>query len=572
MTENDDAAELEALAANPRTDWDVLHWIAENHPELRPTIAANPGTYQELVDALGQLGDPAIDAAIAMRHRGRDVSSAAAATNPLAGMYDTYTQGIPAYQDEGYEDYYQESEPGYSDQDYSVQDDAAQHDAAQDYAAQDYAADEYAAQPPHYGPDEYGISEDEAPAHDAQAHASPAHAAGPSADHGPEDPTPTDEHQATHARPEDATPASEHEAAEPEPQDEPDPAVLSPAADPAVYGEPADAAPASSDGEDAYPESEPYGTPEGTAPAGAAAAARPEEDEQKEQQRASLLLVGAAIAAVVGIGLVMVLLISLLGGEDETPPVAEPTTSPTQEPTEQETEPAQEEPTEEEEPAEEDSVDEEALAEARAAVAELPDATTCETSEDAGTVAEFIAAGAAAEDFPGGDDADLLEETFSSLQSECSATHAAGVFEAARSGDQAPENGAEALTAVGTDWVNRYMPAGDAEQMSSFEIHDGNIQCEFDDGLRCTVYDHNYAAPEGCEDGTTYRMQVDGGGAEVDCDNPVEEADREALAEESSATDGFLVCLNTSNRISCYNSVDGSGFELSETGHYSLNY
>ena len=97
MTDNNDAADLEAMASNPHSDWDVLHWIAENHPELRPAVAANPGTYQELVDALATLGDPDVDAAVSARHRGRDVSSETAATNPLAGMYDTASGLIPAY-------------------------------------------------------------------------------------------------------------------------------------------------------------------------------------------------------------------------------------------------------------------------------------------------------------------------------------------------------------------------------------------------------------------------------------------------------------------------------------------
>ncbi|WP_258934938.1 hypothetical protein [Nesterenkonia pannonica] len=99
----DDAAELEALASHPDTDWDVLHWIAENYPELRPAVAANPGTYQELIDALASLGDPEIDSAIAMRGRS-GINSGRAATDPLAGMFDT-SRRLPAYTEPGYQDY-----------------------------------------------------------------------------------------------------------------------------------------------------------------------------------------------------------------------------------------------------------------------------------------------------------------------------------------------------------------------------------------------------------------------------------------------------------------------------------
>ncbi|GAA1136592.1 hypothetical protein [Nesterenkonia lutea] len=59
--------ELGAMAADPSTDWDTLHWIAEHHPELRPAVAGNPATYPELIEALGALGDPAINAALHRR-------------------------------------------------------------------------------------------------------------------------------------------------------------------------------------------------------------------------------------------------------------------------------------------------------------------------------------------------------------------------------------------------------------------------------------------------------------------------------------------------------------------------
>ncbi|GAA1157092.1 hypothetical protein [Nesterenkonia sandarakina] len=65
MASNDD--ELGRIASDPGTDWDTLHWIAENHPSLRAAVAENPATYPELRDALASLGDPEIDAALARR-------------------------------------------------------------------------------------------------------------------------------------------------------------------------------------------------------------------------------------------------------------------------------------------------------------------------------------------------------------------------------------------------------------------------------------------------------------------------------------------------------------------------
>ena len=58
-------------AADPRTPAAVLFEIASSSPELRPAIAANPSTYDDLVTWLGALGDPAVDAALDRRAAGQ---------------------------------------------------------------------------------------------------------------------------------------------------------------------------------------------------------------------------------------------------------------------------------------------------------------------------------------------------------------------------------------------------------------------------------------------------------------------------------------------------------------------
>ena len=58
-------------AADPRTPAAVLFEIASSSPELRPAIAANPSTYDDLVTWLEALGDPAVDAALDRRAAGQ---------------------------------------------------------------------------------------------------------------------------------------------------------------------------------------------------------------------------------------------------------------------------------------------------------------------------------------------------------------------------------------------------------------------------------------------------------------------------------------------------------------------
>ncbi|HWK93167.1 MAG TPA: hypothetical protein VNR17_12990 [Luteimicrobium sp.] len=56
-----------AQAADPSTPLEVLAQIAEHAPALRPYVASNPSTYTALLDWLGALGDPAVDAALQAR-------------------------------------------------------------------------------------------------------------------------------------------------------------------------------------------------------------------------------------------------------------------------------------------------------------------------------------------------------------------------------------------------------------------------------------------------------------------------------------------------------------------------
>ncbi|RGL19545.1 hypothetical protein DXC72_08420 [Bifidobacterium longum] len=71
------AAFEEPVATNPygftaeqaltTTDQMQIAQIAQYAPELRACIARNPNTYPALIEWLGQLGDPAINAALASR-------------------------------------------------------------------------------------------------------------------------------------------------------------------------------------------------------------------------------------------------------------------------------------------------------------------------------------------------------------------------------------------------------------------------------------------------------------------------------------------------------------------------
>lgn len=78
------ASAEELAAADPGTALAELARLAHEHPELRVAIAGNPSTYDALLDWLGQLGDPQVDAVLARRRAvdGPPAAPVAAAPRP----------------------------------------------------------------------------------------------------------------------------------------------------------------------------------------------------------------------------------------------------------------------------------------------------------------------------------------------------------------------------------------------------------------------------------------------------------------------------------------------------------
>ncbi|GAA1624368.1 variant leucine-rich repeat-containing protein [Georgenia ruanii] len=84
----EDRAELERLAADPATPLTTLQELARDHPELRPALAHNPSTYPALLEWLGRLGSPDVDAALATR-AARVAAQASGDAEAAAGVQAT---------------------------------------------------------------------------------------------------------------------------------------------------------------------------------------------------------------------------------------------------------------------------------------------------------------------------------------------------------------------------------------------------------------------------------------------------------------------------------------------------
>ncbi|MDO5049159.1 MAG: hypothetical protein Q4D87_04670 [Actinomycetaceae bacterium] len=77
--------DLQAIAANPNTDLEVLRTLAYEYPHLRPVVALNPSAYEGLLQWLGTLGDEGVNAALLQRQQ----------SGPVYPSFDA-REGVPA--------------------------------------------------------------------------------------------------------------------------------------------------------------------------------------------------------------------------------------------------------------------------------------------------------------------------------------------------------------------------------------------------------------------------------------------------------------------------------------------
>lgn len=314
---------------------------------------------------------------------------------------------------------------------------------------------------------------------------------------------------------------------------------------------------------------EPHEAGELPSPAGARnpapSYARTEQRRRRRGSRTPKLIV-AVLLPVVALVAIGVLIFALMGDSGEQV-AEEPAPGPAEEqvPAEENGEEEPEEGTEEEEGADVGAD----LEEARTELLALPDDSACETpGADADVVAAFVESAAAAEALS--EEAQSIEDIFADLQDSCDAVHAAAVYENVRSGGD--DDVSASFEAVGTGWADPLMDADGAQEMDAFVTPDENIHCVFEDGVTCTVLDQTGGAPAGCDDGATFTMQVDGGTPGLNCDNEVSPSDdHDTLQHDSTATDGFLACVSLDDRISCWNTLTGVGFEMSEGDHYAYS-
>lgn len=482
-TPDDRLAQMAASAADPHADWDTLHFIAENYPSLRPAVARNPGTYPELLEALGTMNDPEIDAALASR-----ASQAPGAPEEASGVLEDPADAESPEEQTG------ELPPV-----------AGAHETT---------APE---QPEGAGP---------APAFLEEQMQSP-------------DP---EEEQTQHIAPVPPT----HQPPE------------------LQQAEPQQAEPQQAEHQE--PEHEQARPDQAAAAAYAQQVQTASAQPPRERGSRTPKVLAAVLLPVVGLIAVAVLVYFLLGdsGEqvaEEEPPAQQEPAAEEQEPSPEQADPAQQD---------EDDADPEAdLEEARSELTALPDDSACQDpQEDSGVVAAFVDSAAQADAMD--QEAGTLEDLFGDLQDSCDAVHAASVYEGVRSGGD--EETADSFQTVGTDWSDPMMDADGAQEMDSFITPDQNMLCVFDDGLTCTVLEQGGSAPAGCEDGATFTMQVDGDTPGLDCDSALSaDEDYETLAHDDTATDGFLACVSLDDRISCWNTLTGVGFEMSEGDHYAYS-
>ncbi|GAB3183864.1 hypothetical protein GCM10027060_19920 [Nesterenkonia halophila] len=480
--------DVRRLASDPESEWDTLHWIAEEYPELRPAVAANPATYPELLEALADLEDPAITAALMRRF------------NPEAA---------PA---EGAE--HEDGEHGDDEPDAKPGDDEHPDEHAGAGSAESSDAGDSA-------PEAAGAA---TAAHTAAA-TGPAETSAPTqaTDEPPTSPEPTETAGAT------GTAGTAAGAASPGPE---------------------------ADGGDGAEEPAPA-LPASTLAAGAGtgiSAAALQERARRRRSRVGLVLL-AVVLPIIAVVAIAALVIMLLDdrGDPQAEPGGDAASETSSSPSEASPEPSP-------------SPTGPTLDELRTAVSELPQTSSCEDVTDDVDVFTAYAERAADEDSWSTEDDELVQRTVEDLQAECGALQSAQVHQQLTGESSAGI--AAAAEDMGTGWIEINAPAEGAMELASFMTPSGNVRCEMGDRLHCSIVEHDFSAPEGCDEADliTYQSTLRTTAA-PDCEDPVEEADREILPYGQTTTNEYFACQSMRSKLSCWNKITGEGFNLSRSTH-----
>lgn len=116
------------------------------------------------------------------------------------------------------------------------------------------------------------------------------------------------------------------------------------------------------------------------------------------------------------------------------------------------------------------------------------------------------------------------------------------------------------FTAEDDDGEERPAPSGAADG-TSFSAPSGNIHCQLGgDAVACTIDEHSFSAPDGCDDGTTVTVSSSGS-SEPDCGSSVG-SQSASLGYGQSMTNGDFACTSAESGIECWSVETGNGFTL----------
>lgn len=132
--------------------------------------------------------------------------------------------------------------------------------------------------------------------------------------------------------------------------------------------------------------------------------------------------------------------------------------------------------------------------------------------------------------------------------------------EAAAKADTAEKDAAAEAVVV------RAAPA-DATEGGEFRAPSGNIACNFQNGVSCTIYEYAFKAPDECK-GTPITFRVSESGSSANCAEQVV-ANTELGYGKAMKNSGYACTVNESG-VDCWNEKTGDGFTIArETASYT---
>ena len=198
------------------------------------------------------------------------------------------------------------------------------------------------------------------------------------------------------------------------------------------------------------------------------------------------------------------------------------------------------------------------LEEAREAVSQLREKSSCTAKDDAKSLTVFIQA--AKKEDKLNKERKFVTSTMTALSKNCGADYTVNLTKEMKKSTSEVSD-----LASDRSWWHLASPApSGAKDVTEFTTGKHNIRCKFDDddeSVSCSIYIYDYPSPDGCENKTATYHLSQAKEATADCNSALNSSIQVAYGSTVSHN-GIWCSISQEQGITCTSELSGKGFQL----------